>query len=357
MPGEPLVSILITNYNYAAYVGEAIESALAQTYPHVEVVVVDDGSTDGSREIIQRYAGRIVPVFKENGGQGSAFNAGYAASSGNILCFLDADDVFFPEKVERVVDAMKRHPHVTWVKNSLTITDQRLRPLGTSFGSRARTPARTRVVRAVRAACLEHKLRFVICSGISISRSVARRCLPIERARLAEWRYCADAYVGFWCTVGGACCELAEPLGYYRRQDHQRLLGDGDIEKWLDRQIRLEARLARMWSADIGRPRIGSDVYKHTMVVDTLRGEPVWSASRWRALASALRALRRVAFVTPGLAARQVAGVLFAFVAPRAWLARLKRVLVLAPETEMGPAELSIAAPSVKPTNSIHHYT
>ncbi|MBV9738402.1 MAG: glycosyltransferase family 2 protein, partial [Hyphomicrobiales bacterium] len=104
---EPLVSILINNYNYAEYVGAAIDSALAQDYPAVEVLVVDDGSTDDSRHVISSYGDRIVPIFKQNGGQPSAFNAGVAASRGQILCFLDADDSFSPDKVRCVVETFR----------------------------------------------------------------------------------------------------------------------------------------------------------------------------------------------------------------------------------------------------------
>ena len=68
---EPLVSILINNYNYGRYLGVAIDSALAQTYGRVEVVVVDDGSTDDSREVITGFAERVVSVLKINGGQPS----------------------------------------------------------------------------------------------------------------------------------------------------------------------------------------------------------------------------------------------------------------------------------------------
>jgi glycosyltransferase involved in cell wall biosynthesis len=98
----PLVSILINNYNYGSFLREAIDSALNQTYPKTEVIVVDDGSTDNSREVIASYGDKIIPVLKENGGQASAFNAGYAASRGDILCFLDSDDIFYPNKLEVV---------------------------------------------------------------------------------------------------------------------------------------------------------------------------------------------------------------------------------------------------------------
>jgi glycosyltransferase involved in cell wall biosynthesis len=94
-----LATVLITSYNYAAFLPEAIDSALGQTHPEVEVVVVDDGSTDDSRETIARYGDRIVPVLQENAGQASATNAGFAASRGDIVCLLDADDFFAPEKV------------------------------------------------------------------------------------------------------------------------------------------------------------------------------------------------------------------------------------------------------------------
>jgi glycosyltransferase involved in cell wall biosynthesis len=99
----PLVSVIIDNYNYAQFLGPAIASALAQTYPHVEVVVVDDGSTDTSREVISSYHGLIRPVLKANGGQASAMNAGCDASRGAIVMFLDSDDLLHPDAVDRVV--------------------------------------------------------------------------------------------------------------------------------------------------------------------------------------------------------------------------------------------------------------
>src|SRR5215211_5807628 len=91
MQRAPLVSIIITSYNYARFLPAAIESALAQCYPQIEVLVVDDGSTDSSREIIAQYQSRnrVVPVLKEHGGEASAMNAGFARSQGAIVIFLD----------------------------------------------------------------------------------------------------------------------------------------------------------------------------------------------------------------------------------------------------------------------------
>ncbi|MGC2512928.1 MAG: glycosyltransferase, partial [Terriglobales bacterium] len=98
-----LVTILINNFNYGRFLRQAIDSALSQTYQNIEVVVVDDGSTDDSRRIIRSYGSRIMSIVKENGGQASAFNVGIAASRGEIICMLDADDFFYPDKVERVI--------------------------------------------------------------------------------------------------------------------------------------------------------------------------------------------------------------------------------------------------------------
>src|SRR5688572_7501809 len=110
MPDTPLVSILINNYNYGRFLRQAIDSALSQTYGNIEVVVVDDGSTDESREIVVNYGERVRPVLKDNGGQASAFNAGFAASRGELIALLDSDDLFVAEKIEKCVAAARKHP-------------------------------------------------------------------------------------------------------------------------------------------------------------------------------------------------------------------------------------------------------
>ncbi len=88
-----LVSIIINNYNYARYLATAIDSALAQTWHPLEVIVVDDGSTDDSWAVIERYGERVHAIRQANGGQGAAYNAGFAASRGEWVIFLDSDDV------------------------------------------------------------------------------------------------------------------------------------------------------------------------------------------------------------------------------------------------------------------------
>lgn len=118
-----LISIIICNYNYGRFLRDAIDSALGQSYPSIELVVVDDGSTDESRAIISSYGERLIAVFKENGGQASAANVGFAASHGDGICFLDADDLFLPEKVARVVRAWQENRQAGLVYHQLQTVD------------------------------------------------------------------------------------------------------------------------------------------------------------------------------------------------------------------------------------------
>jgi glycosyltransferase involved in cell wall biosynthesis len=105
------VSVLIDNYNYDEFLEECIKSVLNQTYQNFEIIIVDDGSKDNSKEIIEKYANKndiIKPVFKQNGGQASAFNEGFKYCTGEVICLLDSDDKFKPQKIEKVVEAYKK---------------------------------------------------------------------------------------------------------------------------------------------------------------------------------------------------------------------------------------------------------
>jgi len=128
---RPTFSIVITCYNYAQYVGVAIESALAQTRPGVEVIVVDDGSTDASAEVIQRYAGRVRSIRQVNQGSIPAYNRGFAESTGDLVLFLDADDVAAPQLAEEAVAAWR--PGCVKVQYDLSIIDAAGADLGRRF--------------------------------------------------------------------------------------------------------------------------------------------------------------------------------------------------------------------------------
>ncbi|MEL6223439.1 MAG: glycosyltransferase family 2 protein [Cyanobacteria bacterium J06627_8] len=124
MNNNPLASIIINNYNYGHFLGHAIDSALNQDYPNVEVIVVDDGSTDQSHEVIQGYGDRIIPILKENGGQASAFNAGFAKSRGTAIFLLDADDRFSLNKVSTVMQIFAAHPSSDWCFHTLKLVNK-----------------------------------------------------------------------------------------------------------------------------------------------------------------------------------------------------------------------------------------
>ena len=121
MHNQPLVSILINNYNYERFLREAIDSALNQSYQPIRVIVVDDGSTDDSREIIASYGDRIKTILKENGGQASVFNQGFASSQGEIICFLDSDDLFRPDKVAAIVHDFQKDQEIGWHFHNLEL--------------------------------------------------------------------------------------------------------------------------------------------------------------------------------------------------------------------------------------------
>src|SRR4051812_30232823 len=97
----PQVSVIIPAHNSADFIGTAVESVLAQTFADYEIVVVDDGSTDGTREVLERFEGRIVYLHQQNRGVSAARNAGIRRSRGELVCFLDADDIWRPEKLAR----------------------------------------------------------------------------------------------------------------------------------------------------------------------------------------------------------------------------------------------------------------
>lgn len=107
---EPLVTAVVNNYNYGRYLHNAIGSVLRQTYPRIELIVVDDGSTDHSREVIASYGDKVKPVLTENGGQGHAVNMAAMAATGDYVAFLDADDFWLPAKIEKMVALAKTRP-------------------------------------------------------------------------------------------------------------------------------------------------------------------------------------------------------------------------------------------------------
>lgn len=125
---RPLVTVVIPNYNYARYLGQAVDSALAQTYDNREVVVVDNSSTDGSLDVLRGYGDRVRWFQQENLGQSGSRNRGIQESRGELVAFLDADDVWLPDKLVRQV-ALFSDPDTGLVYSGYTITDGALNPV------------------------------------------------------------------------------------------------------------------------------------------------------------------------------------------------------------------------------------
>lgn len=205
----PLVSVIINNYNYGHFLAEAIDSALHQTYQNVEVIVVDDGSTDHSGAVIASYGDRILAVIKENGGQASAFNAGFTVSRGDIICFLDADDIFLSHKVEEIVKARQKYPDAVLYYHRLQIVDAR--------GARRGRPWPLDLWTGSIRQKVEQSGGWwprPTTSALCFSRKFLEETLPMPEAC---FKLCADAYLGDLAPFFGRIMGLPQALTLYRQ--------------------------------------------------------------------------------------------------------------------------------------------
>lgn len=138
MGRDPLVSVCVPSYNHGQFISMTIESVLAQTYHNVEVVIVDDGSSDNTLAVLERYATRYpskVRVFTHPGGVhrgiSASANLAFQKAEGEYWCGLSSDDLFYPDKVEQQVEFLKRNPHVAFVYGyAHAISGHDLRPSG-----------------------------------------------------------------------------------------------------------------------------------------------------------------------------------------------------------------------------------
>jgi hypothetical protein len=203
---EPLVSIIITNYNYGHFVGDAIDSALCQTYPHIEVIVIDDGSTDGSDEVLAGYGHRIQACRQANGGQGAAYNAGFALSRGEIILFLDSDDMLQPGTVARIA---------TDFRTDVSKVQYYLRAVDADGQDLARTlPA----LPFSSADPLQHLRLYGYYtappgSAAAYSRAFLAQVMPMPAE---QFRFGADGYVSVLAPLFGRVRSLDEALALYR---------------------------------------------------------------------------------------------------------------------------------------------
>ncbi len=144
----PKVSVAIPTYNYARFLGEAIQSVLDQTFEDFELIIVDDGSTDSTREVVMSFKdGRIKYIYQKNRGVSAARNTGITASVGEYVAFLDADDMWLPQKLALQVKAMDSAPRAGVVYTDHYHFDPRTGLVTrTSFQNRKRPPPRGRVL-------------------------------------------------------------------------------------------------------------------------------------------------------------------------------------------------------------------
>ncbi len=209
---QPLVSILIPNRNYARFLPDAIDGLLAQSYRWWEAIVCDDGSDDGSDEVVTGYAARDdrIRLLRHDGsrGQAAAFNTAFAACSGDIVCFLDADDTAAPQKLERIVNAFGR-ASAGMLVHPLTMFDEQREiqriPALTAFEQGWIAP---RVLRR------GGRWRWVPTSGVALRREVAALVLPMPVSGL---RTSADTYLLVLAALLTPVTVVDEALGGYRR--------------------------------------------------------------------------------------------------------------------------------------------
>ena len=204
--GKMLVSIIINNYNYARFLSTAIRSALQQDYSNIEVIVVDDGSTDGSREVVEAFGSQVRTIFKSNGGQGSAVNSGFAISKGDLIIFLDADDALKPNAASVVVESWS--DQFSKLHYPLEVIDERGTALNKVF------PPQPLESGDVLPLLLQNgDYCTPPTSGNVFPRWFLSRVMPMPEA---EWTDCADCYLVQTAPFYGRIGKVSSALGMYR---------------------------------------------------------------------------------------------------------------------------------------------
>lgn len=210
---KPSVSVLIDTYNHERFIEQAIVSVLEQDFPsaQTEIIVIDDGSTDRTPEIVRKFEPRVRLLQKPNGGQASAFNAGTPHATGEFIAFLDGDDWWLPEKLSRVLDAFHADPALGFVGHGIILSymdgSQMSHVLGEESSFRVATLETARHFRSRKA--------FLGTSRMTVRANVLHQILPVPEVLAIE----ADEYI---FTLAAAISDvkiLTEPLLHYRIHD------------------------------------------------------------------------------------------------------------------------------------------
>jgi glycosyltransferase involved in cell wall biosynthesis len=203
----PLITVLIDTYNYGRFIEEAIDSVLSQDFSmeQVEVLVVDDGSTDDTAERVRKYGERVRYLYKENGGQASAFNFGFQHAQGEIVAMLDADDYFLPRKLRRVVDEFQKHPDAAMLHHSPLELDAESREV-----REAKVEAFAGFLPNDKWKLASYELPPTSC--LAFRRSLVEQMLPIPEFITLQ----ADAFLGILLVLVAPVVALPEYLSVYR---------------------------------------------------------------------------------------------------------------------------------------------
>ncbi len=234
---NPLVSVLIANYNYGHYIGEAIESVLQQSYRRLEVIVCDDGSTDNSCAVVETFAQRdprVTLIRQENSGQGAALAAAYERSSGQIICLLDSDDAFLPTKINRVVEAFTKHAEVGFVGHRTVRINSQGKPRGVLPLSVSDTVAWWGPTLLRNGGIVRH---LPSCSGLSLRREVSDKLFPLFRAPEVRG-YFGDRVPLLVAPLITPVLVLPQPLAKYRLHGVNRSGGASMSVPFLDREMK-----------------------------------------------------------------------------------------------------------------------
>lgn len=302
---DAAASVIITNHNYARFLPSAIDSALRQDSDGVEVIVVDDGSTDDSRAVIAGYGRQIQAVLKPCGGQASAMNAGFAAARGQVIVFLDADDLLDPSAV-RIASAALRGSGAAKAHWQMEVIDDTGQPVGRRHPT---TPLPEGDYRDELIAHGPWMCENPPTSGNAWSRRMLRAVMPIPEQ---PFRLCADAYLLAAAPLHGRLLRIERPLGFYRLHDRNnfwnRPFEEQLIRGMTSYQIQCDALSERLSRAGIRHDRtawlphswwhrVRSAVDVIMTVVPAGRGFALADEDQW-GTPDLLRGRRRVAFPT-----------------------------------------------------------
>lgn len=202
------VSIVIVNYNYCDFVECAIASALNQTWQNIEVVVIDDGSTDDSRARILNFEKRVITIFQENGGHTRAVNAGFSVSHGEFVLFLDADDLLYPKAIASAVSLLR--PGDTKIQFQLATIDHRGIDLNLDFPyfNTKISPEQVK-----EQALTTGWYPWTTSSGNLYSREFLEKIFPLDPIRIPR---SPDSIINMLSPLYGPVRTLHQVLGSYR---------------------------------------------------------------------------------------------------------------------------------------------